>query len=52
MLKRAKKNKNKKKEGFLRELWDEIVDTIIFEIVWGAISTIFRFAIRSIKHIF
>lgn len=52
MFKKRKGKRKVKKEGFFRELWDEIVNTIIFEIVWGVISAIFRFAIRSIKHIF
>lgn len=45
------KKRKEKKEGFFRQIWDDVLDTVIFEIVWGVISAIFRGALRFIKHI-
>jgi hypothetical protein len=48
--KQNRKTRKEKKEGFFRQVWDDILDTVIFEIVWGVISAIFRGALRFIKH--
>jgi len=49
--KEKQKKRKEKKEGFFRQVWDDVLDTVIFEIVWGVISAIFRGALRFIKHI-
>ncbi|WP_171778776.1 hypothetical protein [Priestia megaterium] len=45
------KKRKEKKEGFFRQIWDDVLDTVIFEIVWGIISAIFKGTLRFIKHI-
>ncbi len=48
---KKEKRKKAKQDGFFKEMLDELISSILFEIVWNILMFIPRMMIRLIKNI-